>query len=333
MSITMASDSRRDGTGQDGFTLIEVLVVVSIIGVVVALIIPAVLAAREAARRIQCMNNLKQIGLALENYHSSNGSYPCLGNGLGYSVHAVILPFLEQRPLFDSFNLSVPPFDVDWRKEPNATALSTVVSGFLCPSDGFTGEAAWTNYPECTGYGYQRYGFNGAFGDKAVTPSGITDGLSQTVSMAEWVLGTWDVHATTTGPTQVVKQGNVEKDRLTLHTPLPLIAPVQLELFIAACRGLTEDVSDVARVRRGQFWANGDFPNTAYNNTLNPGAHTCLNGEYVREGIWSAGSRHRGVVNTLYADAHVEATKNDISVPVWQALGSRAGGEVVSAVE
>jgi hypothetical protein len=249
-------------------------------------------------------------------------------------VHAVILPFLDQLPLYSSFNLSIPPFNIDWRNEPNSTSLSTVVTGFLCPSDGFEGEAAWTNDPACTGYGYQRHGFNGVFGDKAVRPAGITDGLSQTVTMAEWVLGTWDVNARSpVGNGTVIKQGNVEKDRLTLFTPQPLIAADQLELFIAACRGLTEDASDIARLGRGQFRAKGDFPYTAYNNTLNPGQHTCLNGEFVREGIWSASSRHRGVVNTFFADAHVTTTNYDIAVPVWQALGSRTGGEVVSAVE
>src|SRR6478735_3947989 len=106
-----------------GFTLIELLVVISIIGVLISLVLPAVQAAREAARRMQCVNNLKQIGLALHNYLSQTGSFP-MGSGSGiyslpntylakecWSIHSAILPQLEQTPLYNAINFN---WDVDY---------------------------------------------------------------------------------------------------------------------------------------------------------------------------------------------------------------------------
>lgn len=131
-----------------GFTLVELLVVISIIGIVVALTIPAVQASRESARRLECTNRLKQMGLALSAHHAQHGIYPSgsLANSIGstgqpgyyapFSAHVFLLPFLEQVPLYNSIN--IPPFP---KETPNAislvnvTAIRTRVSVFLCPSD------------------------------------------------------------------------------------------------------------------------------------------------------------------------------------------------------
>ncbi len=137
------------------FTLIELLVVIAIIGVLIGLLLPAVQSAREAARRAQCVNNLKQIGLALHNFESANGFFPpsaIKSTGNQPSLHinvddgnqplpkgrgrvslymfTLILPFMEQQPLYNSYNLKL-----DSRDPINATATATPISTLLCPSD------------------------------------------------------------------------------------------------------------------------------------------------------------------------------------------------------
>src|SRR5262245_13883173 len=139
-----------------GFTLIELLVVIAIIAVLIALLLPAVQSAREAARRTQCNNNLKQIGLAMHNYHTTYGTFP-LGVSAstntwnvthcgcsaqitwnGWSVHSMLLPYLEATPVYNAINFAFDPLvcsSGDW----NSTAFRTSIPAFLCPSDPYSG--------------------------------------------------------------------------------------------------------------------------------------------------------------------------------------------------
>jgi len=128
-----------------GFTLIELLVVIAIIAVLIGLLLPAVQSAREAARRAQCVNNLKQLGIALHNYHDIVGCFPmgiardanqvpfCPSNGMG--VLTMMLPQLEQSTLYNTLNLSLSQAELVVGPIPNYTLRMTVISAFLCPSD------------------------------------------------------------------------------------------------------------------------------------------------------------------------------------------------------
>ena len=190
---------------QRGFTLIELLVVIAIIAVLIGLLLPAVQAAREAARRIQCVNNLKQIGLAVHNYHDSVGTLPlgCVvtfdrsGNPIfgGWGVTARILPYLEEQNKYNACN-----FSLTNETPENDTAMRTGTATFLCPSDGqnqeiFVDDGQPRNN---TNYGFNRgdwYVWGGSssapqpsspFRVNACVPlAAVTDGLSNTLFVAE----------------------------------------------------------------------------------------------------------------------------------------------------
>ena len=128
------------GQRPPGFTLIELLVVIAIIAVLIALLLPAVQAAREAARRAQCTNNLKQVGLALHNYHDAHGTFPAGGwiadparpatAAMNFGWSAAILPGLEQRAVYDGLN-----FAFGYNVAANSTMTATVLNVYLCPSE------------------------------------------------------------------------------------------------------------------------------------------------------------------------------------------------------
>jgi prepilin-type N-terminal cleavage/methylation domain-containing protein/prepilin-type processing-associated H-X9-DG protein len=121
-----------------GFTLVELLIVIAIIGILVALLLPAVQAAREAARRMSCTNNLKEIGLAVQMYHDGYRSLPvgsyttgaCCGSPTYTTWSIAILPYLEQQPLYDSYNQNLPNYD-----PANQAVVAKVLEVYVCPSD------------------------------------------------------------------------------------------------------------------------------------------------------------------------------------------------------
>ncbi|MDR3634980.1 MAG: DUF1559 domain-containing protein [Isosphaeraceae bacterium] len=202
-----------------GFTLIELLVVIAIIAVLIALLLPAVQAAREAARRAQCVNNLKQIGLALHNYHSANNAFPsggsaatCCPGGLqvrtmwgAWSAQSMMLPFMEQVAVFNACNFNLVTIGDGFSEITNSTAVTTQVNSFVCPSGPtYPTTGNWYGKPFPTNNYFGSVGsslnFDGTAGPGA--PNGvfqiggamiglrdILDGSSNTIAFGEWRTG------------------------------------------------------------------------------------------------------------------------------------------------
>ncbi|MDG3006456.1 DUF1559 domain-containing protein [Paludisphaera mucosa] len=317
------------------FTLIELLVVIAVIGLLVALLLPAVQAAREAARRMQCANNLKQVGTALAAYQSTHTVYPFgLGGGAPpgskgrWSAHSQLLPFVEQPSLFASLNFS----GVPWVEDPiplsrmNQSALQVIVSTFLCPSDSASGPAdAYvlgpnsyracagtqpTNLPSDSPDGTGRN--DGAFWyQSALRPSAVRDGLTNTAMFSERC-----IH----------RAGLVDPKADYLLTADSL----------ASCTSAdpaTSPVLDVPLQRPGGRWGDGNILYTRYTSLLPPGGVSCVLGgssDYESPIVTTASSRHPAGVNLLVGDGSVRFVKAAVAGAVWQALGTIAGGETIS---
>jgi prepilin-type N-terminal cleavage/methylation domain-containing protein/prepilin-type processing-associated H-X9-DG protein len=210
-----------------GFTLIELLVVIAIIAVLIALLLPAVQSAREAARRAQCINNLKQIGLGLHNYHSTNNTFPMgcsasyntlnaaspSGNACaswtGWSAQSLLLGYMEQQPIYNAANFLLDPEFVGGPSAfANLTVVTSKINSFLCPSDGHAGKSYFNSY--YSSRGTTLIGSGDVAGQDPANPwpcggggtttgvfaygnayglGDITDGSSNTVAFSESVVG------------------------------------------------------------------------------------------------------------------------------------------------
>jgi prepilin-type processing-associated H-X9-DG protein len=335
----------RHALSRSGFTLIEALVIASIIGLLISLTLPAVQSAREAARRAQCENNLKQIGLALHNYEASYKSfplnwrsprtdpdrgYPWVIGGRPYSALTRLLPYLEQQPLFASINFNVETFPVDdWTAFPfpqNRTAFMTNLAGYLCPSDGASSPSPYgCNYRGNYGVGprilttqetYDSgngfYKFPGVLG-----PQSFPDGLSHTVAYSERLRGTGEGG----GLFPARDFGNI----LVAMKCIDRDADYALKCCqLAAARGFP------AYRTAGFTWFYGDFGCAAYSHAQEPNGRipdAVAGGPWF--GIATARSLHPGGVNSLMADGSVRFVKESIARQVWRGLGTRNGDELV----
>jgi prepilin-type processing-associated H-X9-DG protein/prepilin-type N-terminal cleavage/methylation domain-containing protein len=280
-----------------GFTLIELLVVIAIIGVLIGLLVPAVQKIREAAARTQCVNNLKQIGLALQNYHDTAHSFPpgyisnydSAGNdtGPGWGWASLILPQIEQQSLS-----AVIRFDQPIEAAVNSGVRIMAIKSYLCPSDAASPtwtarrydaagnpvaticEVAWANYIGV--FGVTEPGVDGEgvfFRNSKVRIADITDGTSQTIIVGERAYS---------------------------------LAPATW----------------VGAVTNAEV-----FPYNSSNMVL---GHTGeSSGPAVPVDINNFSSRHSGGVNFVFADGHVQFLTSSVSQAVYQALSTRAGGESV----
>jgi prepilin-type N-terminal cleavage/methylation domain-containing protein/prepilin-type processing-associated H-X9-DG protein len=321
-----------------GFTLVELLVVIAIIGILVALLLPAVQAAREAARRIQCTNNLKQIALATLNYESTHRRLPPgdgddprqPGDQPQASTHAYILPFLEGGNSYALFNFSI---------QVNAhqpEARIQIIPSYTCPSDpqqvrnlvaGII-DASSTNYMQCLGSTPDQHGvlqreFAGVFYRNSYTKLGaIIDGLSNTAMFSEIKKGPNNM----SGSLAVIPAGSPDDFRVatwdqSAWADSDLVSPPP------AC----EVRSNRAWMYRGLQYYRGLLVATYYTHTLGPNAklRDCISGN-IYVGHLASRSYHPGGVNTVFCDGSVHFFSNSIDLVTWRAIGTRGGGEVVA---
>jgi prepilin-type N-terminal cleavage/methylation domain-containing protein/prepilin-type processing-associated H-X9-DG protein len=301
-----------------GFTLIELLVVLAIIGIFVALLLPAVQAVREAARRAQCANNLKQFGLALNSYTSLHGTLPLGYGGNWYSIHVALLPGLEHQAIYNSINLDLGATLDDERA--NRTALSSGLSVAICPSDPLA-EPQMTNYAGCMGDQRSQFVGNGLFRMRRVVAlQEITDGLSSTVAMSEFLVG---------------RRGMTDRMRTVYGPDDFLTGPaLDLEQFTSRCSRLEKMLPDTEMILKGAYWYQGHRYSTLYDHGLTMNLPTCVNTSGHLTEVWgstTATSLHPSGVNCLFADGHVRFLGDKISGSVWRALATRNEGEVISA--
>jgi len=298
------------------FTLIELLVVIGVLGLLIGLLLPAVQAAREAARRASCANNLKPFGLAIHSYTAAWDILP--GHGT-FTIHVSLLPYFEERPLYDSinFNTAYSP------NGENITAATTRVALFLCPSENDPGAlGSGTNYAGNNGVGFDpttHFGIkdNGTFSDISNIGLGqITDGTTSTVAISECLLG--------------VPPTIRDRRRSVFVTSEPHVASSDLDLFASECQSLNPSVAPIGMPGRGQDWLDLALGATKYNHVLMINSMSCTNGGLYQLGAFSAGSQHNQGANLLFADGHVRFASQGMTLSVWRALGTRNGGETIT---
>lgn len=365
-----------------GFTLVELLTVIAIIGVLVSLLLPAVQSAREAARRMQCTNNLKQIGIGLHNYHSAFRMFPfsstsaaAAPGGTGcqngfFSWMAMILPQIEQTPLYDQIDFSQGMssncssssasghrFVRIESNHPNAMAAATIVTTFICPSDFLiknadTGSAypAPGSYAANVGWpmgsflpGQQAIqthnGFMGLANPRTpiswhqtdVRERDFSDGLSNTAAVSERLMQTLVPQTESWG---------WEYYDITPATPESLLSYCgattnrsrSLDAWINFCQSVSTP-DTVYSKPHGRAWISGwSLAANSYMHVLTPGQRNChlYGGEHTGENIVTASSRHPGGVHTLMGDGRVVFNASGIDRQIWWSIGSRNGAEVVS---
>jgi prepilin-type N-terminal cleavage/methylation domain-containing protein/prepilin-type processing-associated H-X9-DG protein len=342
------------GSSRRGFTLIEVIVVVGIIGLLLALVIPAVMHARATAAATACRNHLKQIGLALHHHQSAQGRFPAAyaarrphGNGTfsaGNDPGAFydLLPYLDQKPLYDAINLANSPFPISMTREENSTARAALLDVLLCPADSWPNRMDGpVSYRLNCANPFFRAGhsvdpntydrpvpgdplsFDGAFGIlEGIAATEIRDGLSTTAGVSERVLGSG---------------GGFEKRRdLCCTGTIALQLPSRADDLRALCGSLRSE-PPFLHAKLGHAWYGPMYLNTWYNHVMKPNDvyADCTAEAFLGEDDWisrngtavAARSAHGGGVNLMMMDGSVRFLRDSIDLGVWRALGSRSGGE------
>lgn len=327
-----------------GFTLIELLIIVSIVGLLVMLLLPAVQSAREASRRAQCQNNLKQIGLALQNYATSHRSFPLNwdsnlatpdpragGIARPFGAYTRLLPYLDQSTLYAAMNFSEQLYPNDLNDQissfpMNITVASTRLSMLLCPSDTIPSTfQVGCNYRANYGIGpapattRETYDSgNGFYTFFAILePASFTDGLSHTVAYSERLIGS----AGETG-------NSTSRDTANMSN-VSGVCSVSSADFALDCSRIAATKKFPVSVYTGANWFFGDFEFSSYCHAQEPNGRIPDALTDQHGGIVTARSNHLGGVNCLMGDGAVRFVSGRINRITWRALGTRNGDELV----
>ena len=320
MSIEMGRNKRRGR----GFTLVELLVVIAIIGILIALLLPAVQAAREAARRLQCSNHLKQIGLAVLTYESQFTVFPITianyqeqgddgtgsdvdGNGLTWMIG--ILPFMDQGAIFDSINLDGQGDQGEGIERPeNLPAIATPISTYLCPSDHAEKNVDTDIWEFPVDFELATSNYTGVMGPHDYTNASIWGGLTDCQDLA-------------TSPT-LECTGTFWR-----HSHL---APVKIGSFTD---GTSNTIIVGEAIPEYYPWLHWAVASDVFNPTHAPINYIDTDSIANWWDNASFGSRHPGGAQFAFADGHVNFFSDEIDTAVYRGLSTRAGGEVVQAPE
>lgn len=336
-----------------GFTLIELLVVIAIIAVLVALLLPAVQQAREAARRTQCKNNLKQLGLALHNYHDTNKLFPPMRTGPSTNPNIsgffALCPYIDQLPRFQAASSAYigpagsnggnpyPAFGTDVNNgDGNYAPFMGTLSVLLCPSDGGGGVApqngvGLNNYKFCAGTilkdnsgGGQCNGIFGGYPhDYGIQD--VIDGTSNTIAIAEKIIGN------TSNPSDALA---IYIDLGGAGDSISDAAFASLCLSYVSGGNLIQPQPAGASYHTngpwtGQDWVHGYTFYSGCTTTIAPNGPTCTNHDNWQWGAYTPTSRHTGTVQVLMADSSVRAINQTVNLATWQGLGTRNGMEML----
>jgi prepilin-type N-terminal cleavage/methylation domain-containing protein/prepilin-type processing-associated H-X9-DG protein len=328
-----------------GFTLIELLVVIAIIAVLIALLLPAVQAARESARRSQCVNNLKQMGLAVMNYESVNGVIPPTGNQAvsnSWSMKPRILNFVEQVAAWNALNQSF-----TYSAAENNSIRVMTINTFNCPSDtnqtrdSTSVAGVWagmTSYGNNVGTWWQnnkgvpdgpayRIG-----GEPAITLAMIPDGTSNTAIWSEWVRGLGGV--ATPGLHQIFVTQATSKNAIALAA-LSADCQASTLYFLQGTGNAGGSATSATDFKGGDWMHNNCAQGGCYSHVNTPNKKACFTSDqtsgHTNYTVVSPSSNHPGGVNVGFLDGSVRFVKDSVNPNTWWAIATSAGGEVVSA--